>query len=108
MSKKSQRTKMLERAARVALSNCIATHKKLAASVEADGGVFIPHFLTAEHHRKIVREMRADHAAELAEMVTMFAMASGAKSHHDCYPQLTEAHEWGARMWPFVSAPKEN
>jgi hypothetical protein len=106
--KKSQRTKMLERAARAALSKCIATHKKLAASVEADGGVFIPHFLTAEDHRKIVREMRADHAAELADTVIMFARSSGAQSHSDCYPQLTEAHEWGDRMWPIVSTPKEN
>ena len=62
---KSQRIKLLERAARVALANAIAAQNKLAAAVEAEGEVFIPLLFTAERHRKIIRAQRADHQKEL-------------------------------------------
>jgi hypothetical protein len=71
MSKKSQRIKLLERAARAALANAIAAQNKLAAAVEAEGEVHLPLFLTAERHRKIVRAQRKDHQAELLRVALM-------------------------------------
>ncbi|WP_315731134.1 MULTISPECIES: hypothetical protein [unclassified Bradyrhizobium] len=60
-----QRIKLLEKSARVALASALAARKKLAAAAEAVGDVHIPMFLTSEEHRRIVREMRADHHREL-------------------------------------------
>jgi hypothetical protein len=67
-----QRIKLLEKAARIAIENALATRKKLAAAVEADGDVFVRPFLTLEEHSRIVRRMRSDHRAEMERMIQHF------------------------------------
>lgn len=71
--KKSQRTELLERSARIALDNALRADRKLAEAIEADGGVHVSSFITLDRHRKIVRRMRAEHERQLTEYMLFMA-----------------------------------
>jgi hypothetical protein len=114
MSTKSQRTKLAERAAQIALRSAIAAQKKLAASVEADGDVFLPRFLTIERHRRIVRAMREDHEREQREEqaanMRLFARIFGASLDDEIAPSArsTPRESLGRRIESLRADPVDD
>ena len=57
----------LKRSLATALNSAVAARRRLAAATEAAGEVYIKDFLTRDEHRAVVRAMRRDHEAEIAE-----------------------------------------